>query len=182
MNFTHVLGLLQEASIYDLYRLKVALQNEMENPAKIFEVRQHFTEGDQICYFNAVTNTLAQARVLEKKQKYVLVQDLKDHQTWKVPYYMINLSGKSSDIDPQHREKLTRNHLKVGEFAGFKYDGKQYIGVIEKLNLKTVQLKTRTNHCYRVPYGLLFKVIEGQGFDSESHSPALLDFMKNLIS
>jgi hypothetical protein len=182
MDFTEVLRLLQNASIYDLYRLKVAIQNEMERPEKIFALRQCFTEGDQISYFNAVTNTLSKARVLEKKQKYVLAEDLTDHKTWKVPYYMINLSEKNSEIYPQHREKLTKNHLKVGEFAGFKYDGKQYIGVIQKLNLKTVNLKTRDHKNYRVPYGLLFKVIEGQGFENEDQSPQVLNFIKNLIS
>lgn len=162
MDFTEMITMLKNATLYDLYRIRVAIQNEMENPERIRALRACFAVGDSVSYFNAKTNALSQAVVLQKKPKYILVKDLGDNKNWNVPYYMINLTGKASDIRSRKREKLTKNHLKVGDLVGFDYDGKQYIGVINKLNYKTVNLTTRENKLYRVSYGMLFKVLEGE--------------------
>jgi len=162
MDFTEMMTMLKNATLYDLYRIRVAIQNEMENPDRIKVLRACFAVGEPISYFNGKTNALSQAIVLQKNPKYVVVKDLGDNKNWNVPYYMINLTGKTSDIRTRGREKLTKNHLKVGDLVGFDYDGKQYIGIINKLNYKTVTLTTRENKLYRVSYGMLFKVLEAE--------------------
>lgn len=169
MNFTETINLLKKATLYDLYRLQVAIQNEMENPARINALRQCFAVGDHISYFNGKTNSLSQAIVQQKKLKYVVVRDLNDNKIWNIPYFMLNLDQKESDIQPRAREKLSKNHLKVGDFVGFDHDGKQYIGVIGKLNYKTATLTTQDRKQYRVSYGMLFKVIEGDISKSEEN-------------
>ncbi len=160
MDYTQVIELFKKANLYDLYRVRTAIQNEMEDPERIKLLRQCFAVGDQISYFDSQTNSLSNAIVLEKNQKNVLVQNLKDHRKWNIPYYMLNLSGKESDIKPQTHQKLTKNHLKVGEGVGFDHDGKSYHGIINRLNYKTVSLTTVEGRCYRVCYGMLYKIFD----------------------
>ncbi len=162
MDFTQIMGLLKNASLYDLYRLQVALKNQMEDPEKIHQARNSFAVGDMISYFNGPTNSLSQGVVLEKNLKKAVIKDLSDNGLWNLPYCMINLSGKDSDIKTHGREKLSKNNLKVGDLVGFDYEGKNYSGVVDKLNFKTVGLITRDHKNYRVPYGMLFKIMEGE--------------------
>ncbi len=162
MDFTLVISLLKNASLYDLYRLQVALKNQMEDPEEIHQARNAFAVGDTVSYFNAKTNSLSQGLVLEKNLKNLVIKDHLDHRDWSLPYCMINLSGKDSDIKTQGREKLSKNNLKVGDLVGFDYEGKNYSGVVSKLNFKTVSLSTRDSKNYRVPYGMLFKIMEGE--------------------
>ena len=162
MNLQQIMTLLENASLYDLYRLQVALKNQMEDPEKIHRARSAFEVGDTISYFNGRTNSLSQGIVLEKNLKKVVIKDRADHGTWSVPYCMINLSGKDSEIKPHGKAKLSKNTLKVGELVGFDHEGKNYAGVINKLNFKTVSLTTTDRKNYRVPYGMLFKIMEGE--------------------
>lgn len=162
MNFTQIMGLLKNSSLYDLYRLQVALKNQMEDPEKIHRARNAFAVGDIVSYFDAQANTLSQGLVLEKKSKNLIIKDCRTHKNWTLPYCMINLSGKDSEIKTQGKEKLSKNNLKVGDWVGFDYEGKNYSGVISKLNFKTVNLTTRDHKNYRVPYGMLFKIMEGE--------------------
>ena len=69
MNYTEILHALKKANLFDLYRLSVAIRHEMENPAHIEKLRQHFTIGDTITYFDEGTNSLQPAVVLKKKLK-----------------------------------------------------------------------------------------------------------------
>lgn len=66
--------LLINASPYDLYRIKVAIENEMEKPAHIMAMRESFAIGDKVSYFDCDKNALINAIVLEKKPKKVLLQ------------------------------------------------------------------------------------------------------------
>lgn len=167
MDYTQVLALLKDASPFDLFRIKTAIQNEIESPEKIKMIRRCFAVGDQVSYFDNNTNSLRPALVLEKNIKKVLVQDLVDNKKWNMPYYMLNLTGKESDIHAPAQAKLTKNHLKVGELVGFMNEGKQIIGHINKLNHKTVSLITLENKSWYVYYGSLFKVLEN-GLETNS--------------
>lgn len=161
MDFTEIMTTLKEASLYELYRLRAALNIEMENPEKINLLYNSFAVGDQIAYFNDKKNALCKAIVLEKNIKYVRIKDLEDNIVWNTPYYAINITGQDSQIYHQTSEKLTRNHLCLGEIVGFMHDGKQIVGHIEKFNPKTVSLITSEGKHWRVGYGWLFKILEG---------------------
>ena len=168
MDFTTVLTSLKEASLYDLYRLRVALKNQMDDPEKIKALRQCFAVGSSISYFNSIKNSLCRGTVLRKNLKKVVVMDLEDTQVWTVPYYAINLTGKESDIQRDHHEKLTKNNLRVNDRIGFDHEGKHYFGIVNKLNHKTASVLTSEHKRFRVGYGLLFKVIEGEMQGSSS--------------
>jgi hypothetical protein len=161
MDFTEVMNILRDASPYELYRLRAALKIEMENPEKINKLYHNFAIGDQLTYFNDKKNMLCKAIVLEKNIKYVVVKDLEDNTVWNTPYYAINITGQDSQIYARKSEKLTRNHLRVGETVGFIHDGKQIVGHIEKLNQKSVSLITCENKRWRVGYEWLFQILEG---------------------
>lgn len=162
MDFTEVMQLLKKASPYDLYRIKVAINNEIEKPEHIKAIRARFAVGDQISYFDEQSNSLISAIVLDKMLKNVRVQNLTDQKIWRLPYYMLNLEKKESDIHINHKEKPTKNHFRISDCVGFNNDGQQCIGIITKLNHKTAGLVTRDNKHWRVSYGLLFKVLDGE--------------------
>lgn len=179
MDFTEVLQTLKNASTYELYRLKVAIQNEMENPFRIEDIRHSFAVGDNVFYFSRRANALIEATVLEKNVKNAVLENLHDGKTWNVPYYMINVSGKESSIRTAHKERPTKNHFKIGDCVGFNHEGRQHIGIINRLNHKTASLLTNENKRWRVGYGCLFNVIDGS--HSNKQEPACLEERGNLI-
>ena len=181
MDFTEVMKLLKNASPYDLYRIKVAIQNEMEKPEHIRKMRECFAVGDQVSYFDSETNALIHSLVLEKNLKNAVLKNLSDNKVWNVPYYMINLTGKESDIHVNHKERPTKNNFRVGDCVGFNNDGQQYVGTIIKLNHKTASLITRENKRWRVSYGLLFKVLDGEQQAHQTFGGSI-EYTGNLIS
>lgn len=162
MNYSDVLEALQSASLFDLYRLSVAIRHEMENSERIKQLRQSFKEGDVVSYFDDTTNSLQSATVIQKNLKYVEVKNTKDQKHWRIPYYLLNLAHVNTDIHAKHQEKLSQNMLKVGECVGFSKDGEQVVGIVIRLNHKTVTLITPNQHRWRVAYSLLFKVIDAE--------------------
>lgn len=160
IDYNKVLDSLKNASLFDLYRLGIAISNEMENPDRIKNTRNQFCIGDKITYLSKEKNAQFEAIVLEKNIKYVLIKKCVDGNIWQIPYYAINLDGRDINISNKHKEKLTKNHLKVGEFVGFNHDGEQIVGVITRLNHKTVSLVAQDHRRWRVGYGCLFKVLD----------------------
>ncbi len=178
MDFTAVIQLLKEATPYDLYRIKVAINNEIERPDHIKSIRSCFAVGDQISYFDEQSNSLIPAIVLDKMVKNVRVKNLVDQKIWILPYYMLNLEKKESDIRINHKEKPTKNHFRIGDCVGFNHDGLQSIGTITKLNHKTASLVTHDNKRWRVGYGLLFKVLDGESAERKTMS---INYVGNVI-
>lgn len=180
MDFTEAIKLFKNATPYDLYRIKIAIKNEIEKPEHIRAIRACFAVGDQISYFDSEKNTLIQAIVLEKNPKNVVLKNLYDKKIWKVPYYMINISGKESDIHCTHKEKPSKNNFKVGNCVGFNNDGQQCTGTITKLNHKTASLITRDKKRWRVSYGLLYQILEGEQVTQTLNIS--IGFTENLIN
>lgn len=162
MNFTEIMTMLENATPYELYRLRAALKIEMENLEKINVLRDYFVVKDQISYFNEKKNALCKAIVLEKNIKYVVIQDIDDKTIWNAPYYSINITNQDSKIYAKKSENLTCNHLSLGELVGFMHNGHQIVGKIKKLNSKTVNLLTSDGNRWNVGYEWLFKIFDGE--------------------
>ena len=162
MDFTEAMLLLKNASPYDLFRIKVAINNEIEKPEHIKSIRQCFTVGDQMTYFDEQSNSLVSAIILDKMVKNVRVRNLHDQKIWILPYYMLNIEKKESDIHINHKEKPTKNNFKIGDCVCFNNDGAQCTGTITKLNHKTASLVTNDYKRWRVGYGILCKVLDGE--------------------
>lgn len=159
MNYTDTLNALKNASLFDLYRLSVAIRHEMENPDRIQKIRQSFKDGDPISYFDESSNSLQSAIVIQKNPKYVVVKNRSDQKHWKIPYYLLNLAHVNVEIHATPQEKLVKNHLKIGDCVGFDKEDEQVVGIVIRLNHKTITLITRDHRRWRVSYQLLFKVI-----------------------
>ena len=163
MNYTDVMNALKTASLFDLFRLGIAISHEVENPDRIKAVRLAFKVGDTVSFFDEKENGLRPGVVIEKTIKYVCLRDEKDpYRLWKVPYCFLNLSNVDTDIRCQHREKLSKNHLKIGDSVGFNRDGRQISGIVTRLNYKTVSLITADSHRWRASYGCLYKIIDAE--------------------
>ncbi|NNM59987.1 MAG: hypothetical protein HKM04_09265 [Legionellales bacterium] len=162
MNYTQLLNAMKQASLFDLYRLNVAIRHEMENPVRVQGIRYSLREGSTVHYFDSEANKTVPAIVLQRNPKYVVVKNTLTGRNWKIPYYMLNLEGVDTDIQSGVKERLTRNHFSVGDSVGFQHDGVSMAGAIIRLNPKTASIMTTTHKRWRVSYNLLFKVIDGE--------------------
>ncbi len=163
VNYDDWLAFLKKASLYEIYRLSLALEIEQRDPKRILQVAQKINIGDTIEYFDARRRTLFSGVVLEKSRTVVLVRNLEDREKVQVPYYMINIDSRSFFTETKNKH-LTRHDVAIGEQVGFTNErtGATISGVIERINPKTVSLRTPDNQVWRVSYALLFPVIEGQ--------------------
>jgi hypothetical protein len=161
MNHSEIIDTIKQASLFDLYRLNIMINHEVENPERIQQVRNTFKEGDIVSYLDTSSNRLEQAKVLQKNPKYVLVENISDHKKWNIRYYSLNLKNIDLDLyNISSKGKLSKNDLRVGEVVGFNKDGTQIVGIILRLNYKTVTIITKDNHRWRVSYSYLFKIID----------------------
>ena len=157
-----LLKLLERASLFELYRLRVVLDGKLENPDRIYAARQLFKEGDTIEYFQADMNVFVLAVVKKKHPKQVSVVNCHNQQVWRIPYYMIKLDHRDIVLERyQSKEKgLTKDSISVGDLVGLNHDGQQIVGRVERLNHKTVSVITSDQRRWRVSYKLLHAIIE----------------------
>ena len=57
IQYEHLVSFLKNASLFEVYRLTVAIKNELEDSTRIALVRKQFKEGDVVEYFNEDTNS-----------------------------------------------------------------------------------------------------------------------------
>jgi len=163
MNYTHILNELKQANVFELYRLSVAINKELENPNRIVAIKKRLWVGMELSYFHHIENRLKQAKLLEIKQKNVLLLDYQKDDRLIVPYFMLNIDGADTEIhETQTNGSLTANNLRVGDCVAFNKDGQTIAGMIKRINLKTVSLVTRDNRRWRVAYSYLHRVHESE--------------------
>lgn len=165
MNYSEILHEIGNASLFDIYRLKVAMTALLEQPEKIDAIKNNLKIGMHISYFSARSNKLVDAVIEEIQRTNVYVRDKRDGQKWGVPFYALNLENVNTDIDTkQTQEKFNRNQFQVGEHISFigKND-KETNGIITQLNPKTASIITRDGSRWRVSYSHLFKIVDACG-------------------
>ncbi|WP_297456933.1 MULTISPECIES: hypothetical protein [Pseudomonadota] len=161
MNFTEVLEALKRASGFELYRLSAAIDRMLCDPKWIIAIRRVLHVGQQVEYFDEKDNRLCTGRVLELRQKTVLLQRLDTSQRWLMPYTSINLGGIDAAIRDNPDRGLSRQEVAVGDIVGF-LDREQRLrsGKIIRINDKTVTIVSQ-NQRWRVPYALLHRIVDG---------------------
>ncbi len=164
MDYTHLFNELQKASVFDLYRLHVAIGNELENPKRILHLKQKLRIGMELSYFYHVENRLVKAKLLDMNQKKVVVLDHEQNKRFVIPYYMLNIDGTDTEIyESKSTKSLTANTLKVGDRVGFiNKDGDNIAGIIKRINHKTVTLETNSGHQWRVAYSFLYRIHDAE--------------------
>jgi hypothetical protein len=164
LNYTQLIGELEQASLFDLYRLRVGISKMLDQPARIKAIKKRLRLDMEITYFDQTENRLIPATVEEFQRTKLLVRNISDGIIWKIPFYMVNIDAVDTDIHAD-QGKVDRNTLKVGETVGYhdRQQREQY-GKIIRINPKTVTLHLINSGAeWRVPYSLLFKVVDGEG-------------------
>jgi hypothetical protein len=179
MNYTEILQALNEASLFDLYRLNSAIYNQLEDPARLAAVKRALIPGQRIRYFDGPRNRLIEARVEAIHRTRASVIDIEDGQPWKIPFYMIDLEGKDVQIAATAPRGVDRNSLRVGDQVAFQdRNGQERYGEVIKLNAKTAGVRVKGSR-WRVAYSLLSPVIEG---DLGGPEPELLPARRPALS
>jgi len=76
MEFAALLQAMNQASGFELYRLRAAIDRVLADPKWIIAIRSQLRIGQEIEYFDARANNLRPAQVLEFRTKEVLVREI----------------------------------------------------------------------------------------------------------
>ena len=160
MNFSDVLKTLNQASTFELYRMRAALDRVLEEPSRFLAIQAQLRIGQSIEYFDPQANILRRGQVLQFRRKKVVVLDKDDGRRWLIPYAAINLDGTDVEIRERKRQGLGRNEVAVGDVVGFiDRDQQQRSGRVVRLNEKTVTLSCDEQR-WRVAYCWLHRVVD----------------------
>jgi hypothetical protein len=171
MNYLKIIEELNNSSSFDLYRLKVAIDQQLENPRRLSKIKRCLKPGQKISYFDETENRLIDAIVIKLMRKRLLVQNLHDQEKWEIPFYYVNLDDVNTDIITPSREGLNRSQLKVGDTVGFQDKQNNDVnGKIIRLNDKTATIITNTNVKWRVAYEYLHLI-----YDIEQGAPYFIE-------
>jgi len=158
LNYSDIVKELENATGFDLFRLRVAIDRMLDDPEKITALKGNLRTGQEVEYFLPEENRVIKAVVTGIKRTRVNVKNISDGRSWSIPYYYINIHGVDTDISGAGKHRgLGRNEVKVGDMVGFvDKTGQERHGKIIRLNTKSVTLDCG----WRVGYGLLFKIFE----------------------
>lgn len=171
MNFSEVFQTLNQASAFDLYRLRAAIDRVLDEPRWLQAIQSRLKVGQEVQFFDPRANKLKRGQVLEMRRKEVVVLDMEDAVRWVLSYAAINLDGADVQIREQKPQGLGRNEVALGDVVGFvDRDQQQRTGQIIRLNDKTVTLQCGLGQ-WRVAYSFLHRVVD---VDSAVHEVAEL--------
>ncbi len=164
MEYAEMLEQLEKASLFDVYRLHAAMNMMMEDPQRLAQVREQLVPGQEVSYFNWQENRFIQAKILELKRTRVFVQEQGTGARYSIPMYWINI--ENVDLAEQRHSNgkgIPRSELRVGDQVGFRdRNNRTRCGQVIRLNPKTTTLLVDGRSKWRVAYGFLFDMIDGQ--------------------
>ncbi|WP_324597043.1 hypothetical protein, partial [Accumulibacter sp.] len=167
MNFSDVLKALNQASAFELFRMRAAINRVLDQPQWVDAVRGRLRVGQVVEYFDSQANAACQATIIELRRKQALVLDIATQTRWLISYASINLDGADVQIREQVRRGLGRNEVAVGEVLGFlDREQRERSGKVVRLNDKTVTLLCGGLR-WRVPYVLLHRVVDARAIEGE---------------
>ena len=160
MDYSAIITALRQASAFDLYRLRWAIDRQLDDPRWVLAVHARVHLGQAVDFYDPRDNVMHSGIVAELRRKHVVLQ-LPTGNRILVEYASINLDGVDADIREQPRQGLGRHEVRVGDVVGFQdRDRRPRQGTILRLNDKTVTLQSETMQ-WRVGYTLLHRVIQG---------------------
>ena len=167
MKFSQVINSLNQASAFELYRMRAAIDRVLDEPRWMQAIQARLQVGQDVQYFDHQANTLKRGRVLELRRKQAVVLDLDDAKRWIISYAAINLDGADVQIRENKPQGLGRNEIAIGETVGFiDRDQQQRTGRVIRLNDKTVSLQCG-NTQWRVAYAFLHRVVDADGMKQD---------------
>ena len=164
MNYAELLEELEQASLFDVYRLQAALGDVLEHPVRLARLREQLTPGQEVTYFDAYENRHVKVRILDLKRTRVSVQELESDNRYTIPMYWINVENADLALGSRRASRgIARSDLRVGDKVGFHdRDNVTRTGEVIRRNPKTATLLVDGRSEWRVSYGLLFDIIDGQ--------------------
>lgn len=153
---------LEQASLFELWRLRTVIDKYMEDPYRLMQVRARLRLGQKISYFESEENREIGGIITKIGKTRVEVKHLHDQKNWNIPFYMLNIDCISTDVKMGYK-KVDRLTLKVGDKVGFvnhRDNNKEFYGTVAKLNPKTAGIRLNTGEHWRVGYGALFYVLD----------------------
>ena len=157
VDYSEIIKEIDQASGFDLYRLRAAIDRMLDDPKRIREVKRHIHPGEEVEYFEPLENRVIKARLLKFQRTQVIVETLQDQKQWSIPYFALNIHRQDVTIEGKTQEGLGRNEVSVEDCVGFiDRDGYERSGKVIRLNQKTVTLECEKG-MWRVAYELLFK-------------------------
>ena len=115
MNFSDVLKAMNEASAFELFRLRAAINVVLDEPARMQAIQNRLQPGQAIEYFDAQANAKRHGTIVELRRKRALIIDRDDGKRWLTDYASINLDGADVQIQQTTQRGLGRNEIAVGE-------------------------------------------------------------------
>ena len=139
MDYTEILAALNDASLFDLHRLRSGIDQELSNPKRLDAIRGRLEPEQQVSYFDPDLNCLIDAVIIKVKNTRCLVKNIKDGKRWDLPFYFINMDDVDTDIRPSKNQMgIPKSVLKVGDRIGFKSKTQNDLyGEVIRLNKKT---------------------------------------------
>ena len=171
MDYSKIIQDLQQATLFDLYRLNVAISQQLENPKRIAEIRDCLKPGQVIRYFSVNENRLIEATVLKLMRTQLSVRHNHNLTLWTIPFSSVNLNNVDTDLVVPTKMGLEKSQLKVGDIVVYPdRQNNDVHGQVIRLNPKTATIKTDAGAQWRVGYEWLSLVIDG-----ERASPRLIE-------
>lgn len=163
MDYQKVFDELKNASLFDLWRIKISIDQILDDQKRQASIKSYLKVGMTISYFDGQTNQLIEAEILEIKRTRTLVKNRLDGKRWNIPFYMINLENVDIKIHSKQKNGLERAALKVGDTVGYHSSrtNEDIYGRIIKLNPKRAQIKINSGAIWNVPYTMLYLVMDG---------------------
>ena len=94
MNYAALLEALQQASGFELYRLRAAIDRALSAPERIDAIRRCIKRGQRIEYFDARDNRMYRGQVLEMRNTTLVIMDFDRPAKLLIDYAAINLDGE----------------------------------------------------------------------------------------
>ena len=157
MDYSKIMEEVKDASLFEIYRLSVAINQQLEDPKRISEIKRHLRTGQIISYFDAAENRAVEAEIIKLKRTRLLVENIRDKQRWNIPFYWVNMDRVNTDISTSSaRRGVDKMQLKVGDTVGFQdRQNNDVYGEVIRLNQKTATIVTNTGAKWRVAYAFL---------------------------
>ncbi len=90
MDYNRIIDQIQSASLFDVYRLRCALDHILEDPKRLAELRHSLIPGRDVTYFSWKDNRLVEVTILELKQTRVLVREKGSARPYTIPMFWVN--------------------------------------------------------------------------------------------
>lgn len=160
---------LGQASSLQLYRLQAILRRMITDPKRVIEIRRQLHLGQMVRYFDLESDRMREARVVEMKDKEILVQDQATLRHWRLAYAAVEppVSGQSDVADsaastmPATAPKAGREDFQRGQKVAFEDKHlRTQVGVITRINQRTASIDTGDGLLWKVSFGLLRHVVD----------------------